>query len=104
MKAIKKTKAQLFQELKSFQGFNILNHKSVREAENLRELKKNLAYYHSMYECLGRQNGQIVNGIPGGRFFLGNIYFTNQGACKSHLKQLSAIASFMGYEINKLTW
>lgn len=104
MKAIKKTKSQLFQELKSFQGFNILNHKAVQEAENLRELKANLAYYYSMYGSLGRQSGREVNGFPGAKFFLGNMYFTTEKACKSHLKQLEAIASFMGYEINKLTW
>lgn len=104
MKAIKKTKAQLFQELKSFQGFNIMKHKAVLEADNLRELKANLAYYYSKYECLGRQSGRQVNGFDGAKFFLGNMYFTTERACKSHLKQLEAIASFMGYEITKLTW
>lgn len=109
MKAIKKTKNELFQELKSiqdakFREFNLLNHKSIQEAETLRELKQNLAYYHSMYECLGRQTGQTINGIEGGKFFLGNIYFTPGIACKNHLYQLNAIAQFMGYEINKLTW
>jgi hypothetical protein len=109
MKAIKKTKAQLFQDLQSiqdakFRTINELNHKAVQEAETLRELKQNLAYYHSMYECLGRQTGRQVNGFEGAKFFLGEMYFTSEKACKSNLIKLTAIAQFMGYELNKLTW
>jgi hypothetical protein len=109
MKAIKKTKAQLFQDLKSiqdakFREFNLLNHKAIQEAETLRELKQNLAYFNSMYKCLGAQTGRTINGIEGGKHFLGNVYFTTERACKNHLMQLRAIAEFMGYEIEKLTW
>jgi hypothetical protein len=105
MKSIKKTKSQLFQELKSFQGFNIMKHKAVQEADNLRELKANLAYYYSKYECLSRQTGDIILGFDDkAKFFLGERYFVSNKVCKIHIEKLRAIASFMGYEIEKLTW
>jgi hypothetical protein len=92
-----KTKTQLFNELKALQGFSILNHRAVKESENLRELKNSLAYYHSKYECLGRQSGEL-------KYFLGESYCTSQKICNSQILQLTAIAKFMGYEIEKLTW
>lgn len=92
-----KTKTQLFNELKSLNGFNILNHRAVQESENVRELKNALAYYYSKYECLARQTGER-------KFFLGEIYFTSSKICNSQLLQLNEIAKFMGYDIKTLTW
>lgn len=106
---MKKTKNELFQELKSLQNakfgeFYLINHKAIQEAETLRELKQNLAFYYDKYECLSRQEGRQVNGFEGAKFFLGEMYFNSNKDCKNHLIRLTAIAQFMGYEIEKLTW
>ncbi len=107
---MKKTKNELFKELKALQNvspfapFTGLKHKAVDEAETLHELKQSLAFYYDKYDCLSRQQGRQVNGFEGAKFFLGEMYFTSEKACKGNLLQLRAIAFFMGYEIEKLTW
>lgn len=92
-----KTKTELFNELKQFGQFHLLSHRAVKESENVRELKKCLAYYFSKYTCLARQSREV-------KYFLGEIFYTDEKTCKSNILQLTEIAKFMGYEIDKLTW
>lgn len=92
-----KTKTQLFEELKSFNQFHLLSHRAVKESTNVRELKNCLAYYYAKYTCLVRQSGER-------KYFLGDVYFSSERMCKSNILQLTEIAKFMGYDINKLTW
>ena len=92
-----KTKTQLFNELKALQGINVLNHKAVKESENIRDLKNSLAYYYAKYTCLKSQSGER-------KYFLGDVSFASEQFCKSQILQLKEISKYMGYEIEKLTW